>query len=67
MLLSSHEMKLVCKTDRLQLQNGFSLVDDCIAIITGMASRIYRRRSPKRRAEQSKQCIEQVIKVEDAE
>ncbi|SRR5579875_1629679 len=43
------------------------LVDDFIAIITSMASRIYGRRTSKRRAEKIKQCVEQVMKAEDAE
>src|SRR6266487_4090111 len=41
------------------------LVDDFIAVITSMASRIYGRRTSKRRAEKIKQCVEQVMKVED--
>lgn len=42
------------------------LVDDFIAVITSMASRIYGRRTSKRRAEKMKQCVEQVMKAEDA-
>src|SRR5205823_2668934 len=42
------------------------LVDDFIAVITRMASRIYGRRTSKRRAEKIKQCVEQVMKAEDA-
>ena len=41
------------------------LVDDFIAIITRMASRIYGRRTSKRRAEKIKACVEQVMKQED--
>ncbi len=41
------------------------LMDDFIAIITNMASRIYRRRTSKRRAEKIKQCVEQVMKAQD--
>lgn len=41
------------------------LVDDFIAIITSMASRISRRRTSKRRAEKIKQCVEQVMRAED--
>ena len=41
------------------------LVDDFIAIITSMASRIYGRRTSTRRAEKIKQCVEQVMKEED--
>lgn len=42
------------------------LVDDFIAVITSMASRISGRRTSKRRAEKMKQCVEQVMKAEDA-
>ena len=42
------------------------LVDDFIAVITSMASRIYGRRTSKRRAEKIKQCVEQVMQAEDA-
>src|SRR2546425_1426084 len=41
------------------------LVDDFIAIITSMASRIYGRRTSTRRAEKIKQCVEQAMKEED--
>lgn len=41
------------------------LVDDFIAVITSMASRIYGRRPSKVRAEKIKQCVEQVMKQED--
>lgn len=42
------------------------LVDDFIAVITSMASRIYGRRTSKRRAEKIKQCVEHAMKEEDA-
>jgi putative resolvase len=42
------------------------LEDDFIAVITSMASRISGRRTSKRRAETMKQCVEQVMKAEDA-
>jgi putative resolvase len=42
------------------------LVDDFIAVITSMASRISGRRTSKWRAEKIKQCVEQVMKAEDA-
>lgn len=45
---------------------GNDLVDDFIAVLTSMASRIYGRRTSKRRAEQIKQCVEQAMKAEDA-
>jgi len=41
------------------------LVDDFIAVITSMASRIYGRRTSKRRAEKIKQCVEHAMKAED--
>src|SRR6266568_1044550 len=41
------------------------LVDDFIAVITSMASRIYGRRTSKRRAEKIKQCVEQVMQAEE--
>ena len=37
------------------------LVDDCVAVITSMAARIYGRRNSKRRAEQIKACVEHVM------
>lgn len=37
------------------------LVDDFIAMITSMASRIYGRKTSKRRTEKIKQCVEQVV------
>ncbi len=40
------------------------LVDDFIAVITSMASRIYGRRHSKERAEQIKQCVEHVLQQE---
>lgn len=42
------------------------LVDDFIAVITSMASRLYGRRTSKRRAEKIQQCVEQAMKEEDA-
>src|SRR5260370_15213035 len=42
------------------------LVDDFIAVITRMASRISGRRMSKWRAEKIKQCVEQAMKAEDA-
>jgi putative resolvase len=43
---------------------GNNLVDDFIAVITSMASRIYGRRTSKRRAERIKHCVEQAMKEE---
>ena len=40
------------------------LVDDFIAVITSMASRIYGRRHSKERTEKIKSCVEQVMKQE---
>ena len=41
------------------------LVDDFIAVITSMASRIYGRRTSKHRAEKIKQCVESAMKSEE--
>ena len=41
------------------------LVDDFLAVITRMASRISGRRHSKERAEKMKQCVEQVMKQEE--
>jgi putative resolvase len=41
------------------------LVDDFIAVITSMASRIYGRRTSKRRAEKIKQCVEHAMQEDD--
>jgi predicted site-specific integrase-resolvase len=41
------------------------LVDDFVAVITSMCSRIYGRRNSKRRAKQVKKCIEQVMEKPD--
>jgi predicted site-specific integrase-resolvase len=43
------------------------LVDDFSAVISSMASRIYGRRTSRRRAEKIQQCVEQVMKAEDSE
>jgi putative resolvase len=37
------------------------LVDDCVAVITSMAARIYGQRNSRRRAEQIKACIEHAM------
>jgi putative resolvase len=42
-----------------------NLVDDFVAVITSMCSRIYGRRNSKRRAEQVKKCIEQAMEKPD--
>jgi putative resolvase len=41
------------------------LVDDFVAVITSMVVRIYGRRNSKRRAEQVKKCVEQVMEKPD--
>ncbi len=41
------------------------LVDDFVAVITSICSRIYGRGNSKRRAEQVKKCIEQVMEKPD--
>jgi putative resolvase len=43
------------------------LVDDFIAVITSMASRIYGRRTSKRRAEKIKACVEQAMQEDEHE
>ncbi len=40
------------------------LVNDFVSIITSMEERIYGRRNSRRKAEQMKQCVEQVMKQE---
>jgi predicted site-specific integrase-resolvase len=40
------------------------LVNDFVSIITSMAARIYGRRNSRCKAEQVKQCVEQVMKQE---
>ena len=42
------------------------LVDDFIAVITSMASRIYGRRHAKARAQKIQACLEQVMQQEEA-
>lgn len=46
------------------VETQHDLVDDFIAVITSMASRIYGRRHSKERAEKIKQCVEHVMKQE---
>jgi putative resolvase len=41
------------------------LVDDFIAVITSMASRIYGRRTSTRRAEKIKQCVEHAMQEDE--
>ncbi len=41
------------------------LVDDFIAVITSMASRIYGRPTSKRRAEKIKQCVEHAMQEDE--
>jgi predicted site-specific integrase-resolvase len=41
------------------------LLEDFIAVISSMASRLYGGRTSKRRAEKIKPCVEQVIKAEE--
>jgi putative resolvase len=43
------------------------LVDDFMAVITSMASRLSGRRTSKRRAEKIKHCVEQAMKEEEHE
>jgi predicted site-specific integrase-resolvase len=48
-------------------ETDHDLVDDFSAVISSMASRIYGRRTSRRRAEKIQQCVEQVMKAEDSE
>ncbi|HEY6410011.1 MAG TPA: IS607 family transposase [Ktedonobacteraceae bacterium] len=61
-LLEAHgrHLELIFQTD-----TGDELVDDFVSVITSMAARIYGGRQSKRRAEQIKQCVEQVMQAED--
>ena len=58
--LQGRRIEVMFPTDTNQ-----DLVDDFIAVITSMASRIYGRRHSKERAEKIKACVEQVMKQED--
>jgi len=48
-------------------ETDHDLLDDFIAVITRMASRISGRRTSKRRAEKIKHCVEHVMQSEDDE
>jgi predicted site-specific integrase-resolvase len=52
-------------------ETGEGLVEDCVAVITGMiasrAARIDGRRTSKQRAEQIKDCVEHVLHHESAD
>src|SRR6266849_8712837 len=61
MHMQGRRLEVIFKSD-----TDKDLVDDFMAVITSMASRIYGRRTPKRRAEKIKQCVEQAMKAEDA-
>ncbi len=54
--LQGRRIEVMFPTDSNQ-----DLVDDFIAVITSMASRIYGRRHSKQRAEKIKACVEQVM------
>jgi putative resolvase len=41
--------------------SGDDLMDDFVAVITGMAARIYGRRNAKRRAAQIQACVTQCL------
>ena len=43
---------------------GDELVDDCVAVITSMAARIYGRSPSKRRTEHIKHCVQHVMREE---
>jgi predicted site-specific integrase-resolvase len=57
MQMQGRHVEVVFPTD-----TNHDLVDDFIAVITSMASRIYRRRHSNRLAEQIQQCVEHVMK-----
>lgn len=42
------------------------LVSDLVSIMTSMAARIYGRRGSRRKAKRIQQCVEEVMKAEDA-
>ncbi len=69
----SHSIETLLEAQGRHLEMIFSgdtgdeLSDDFIAVLTSMAACIYGRRQSKRRAEQIKQCVEQVMKAEDAQ
>lgn len=63
------EQLLACQGRKLEVvlptDTDHDLVDDFVAVITSLAARIYGRRNSKRRAEQVKKCIEQVMEKPD--
>jgi predicted site-specific integrase-resolvase len=60
MHMQGRKLKVVFPSD-----TDNELVDDFVAVITSMCSRIYGRRNSKRRAEQVKKCIERVMEKPD--
>lgn len=44
---------------------GDGLVDDFVAVITGMAARLYGRRNSKRRAEHIQACVKRCVEEAD--
>ncbi len=58
--MQGRKLEVVFSTD-----TNDGLVDDFVSVITSMAARIYGRRNSKRRAEQVKKCIEQVMEKPD--
>lgn len=60
MQMQGRRLEVIFPTD-----TDTDLGDDFIAVITSMASRIYGRRTSKRRAEKIKQCVEHAMKAED--
>jgi putative resolvase len=60
--MQGRRIEVVFPTD-----TNHDLVDDFIAVITSMASRIYGRRHSKERAEKIKDCVERVMKQEGVE
>jgi predicted site-specific integrase-resolvase len=58
------EQLLAMQGRRLEVIFPKDTDDDLVSIITSMAARIYGRRNSRRKAEQIKQCVEQVMQQE---
>ena len=60
MQMQGRRLEVIFPSDR-----DYDLVDDFISVMTSMASRIYGRRTSKRRAEKIKQCVEHAMKEDE--
>lgn len=60
MQIQGHRIEVIYPTD-----TDNDLVDDFIAVITSMASRMYGRRTSKRRAEKIKECVLEAMKEDE--